>query len=188
MNLVKKTFLPLAVIILVSSIALMACGGEEEAGFNNSSADNGAEPGFGIYLVDSGELVLSEYHIKAYRRGVQFYDDVDTHVIELNEEGIEKWNSYMTYESIPKLADSLYSRDFILKIEGEEIYGGKFYSMVSSMSYGGVVILDALVELDNDHNYIRIDYGYPTPGFATGEDPRNSPEVIDYLERRSLLE
>ena len=132
---------------------------------------------------------MSERHIQAYRRGVHFYeDDTDTHVIELNEEGIEKWNSYMAYESIPKLSETLYQRDFVLKIEGEEIYRGKFYSMVSSMSYGGVVILDALVELDNDHNYIRIDYGYPTPSFATGEDPRNSSEIIDCLERLGLLE
>jgi hypothetical protein len=151
--------------------------------------DNSEEPCFAIYLVDSGELVLSDHHIETYRRGVHFYeDDTDTHVIELNKEGIEKWNSYMTYELTPELNETLYKKDFILKIEGEEIYRGKFYSMVSSMIYEGVVILDALFKLDDDHNCIRIDYGYPTSGFATGEDLRNSPEVIDCLERQGLLE
>ena len=174
----------LIVAILTTACArgLTGCDNEVE------TFDNSEEPCFAIYLVDSGELVLSDHHIKAYRRGVRFYEnDTDTHVIELNKEGIEKWNSYVTYGSTPELNETLYKRDFVLKIMGEEIYRGKFYSMLSSIDYGGVVILDALVKLDNDHNYIRIDWGYPTPGFATGEDPRNSPEVIDCLEKRSLL-
>lgn len=156
-------------------IATFACGDEEE-------------PCFGIYLVDSEELVSSEYHIKAYRRGVHFYeDDTDTNVIEMNKEGIEKWNSYIIYETNTDLEDSLYYRDFILKIEREEIYRGRFYSMVSSMIYEGVVILDALIKLDDDHNYIRIDWDYPTLGFAIGKDPRNNPEVIDCFEKSRLF-
>ena len=49
------------------------------------------------------------------------------------------------------------------------------------------VILDALIKLDDDHDYIRIDYGYPGPGFAAGEDLRNSPEVIDFFDAMGLL-
>jgi tmRNA-binding protein len=179
----KKVPVAIAVVAIVCACGMTGCDSEVE------SYDIGEEPCFGIYLVDSGELVLSEQHIKAYRRGMHFYvDDTETHVIELNEEGIEKWNSFMTYESIPKLNETLYKRDFVLKIEGEEIYRGKFHSMMSSMSYDGVVIMDALIKLDNDLNYIRIDYGYPSLGFATGEDPRNSPEVIDFLDAMGLLE
>ena len=91
------------------------------------SACNNNEPVFGIYLVDSGELILSENHIKAYYR--------DSHTIELNEAGIEKWNSYMTYEDIPKLQDTLYKVDFVVKLNSKEIYSGKFYSMASSASF-----------------------------------------------------
>lgn len=179
----KKVPVAIAFLAIVCVCGMTGCDSEVE------SYDCGDEPCFGIYLVDSGELVLSEQHIKAYRRGMHFYvDDTETHVIELNEEGISRWNSFMTYESIPKLTDSLCYRDFVLKIEGEEIYRGQFYSMASSTGYGGVVILDALFKLDNDNNCLWISYGYAWPELDPEEDPRNSPEVIDFLEQRGLLE
>ncbi len=162
-RLAKSTSPFLILTLLLAFACLSAC--------NN-------EPGFGIYLVDSGELVLSEHHIKAYYK--------DSHTIELNEEGIEKWNSYMTYGGIPKLQETLYQDDFVVKLKGKEIYRGKFYSMVSSLSYSGVVILDALMKLDESHNTIVIDWGYG-PVLHTGEDPRNNQEVFDYLENKGLL-
>ena len=142
------------------------------------SACNNNEPVFGIYLVDSGELVLSEHHIEAYYQ--------DSHIIELNKEGIEKWNSYMTYEGIPKLKDTLYTVDFVVKLKDKEIYGGKFYSGASSASYSGVVILDALMKLDESRNTISINFGYG-PVLDAGEDPRNNQEVLNYLDSQGLL-
>lgn len=136
-------------------------------------------PGFGIYLVDSGELVLSEDHIKTYYQ--------DTHTIELNEAGVEKWNSYMTYTAIPKLDACLFSEDFVLKVEGDEIYRGKFYSMASSITCPGVVIMDALLKLDAAHNTITIELGHPGPSPDDGEDPRDNPRVIRFFERKGLL-
>lgn len=137
------------------------------------------ESGFGIYMVDTGELVLSDQHIEGYYW--------ESHAIELNEEGIEKWNSYITYDGIPKIQETLHQRDFVLKVKGEEIYRGKFYSMVSSMSYEGVVILDSLIKLDEDINTIVIQHGYPSPSIDTGEDPRNNQKLYDYLESKNLL-
>ena len=163
----KKTSLLLITTCILLLCGLLACG-------------HGDEPGFGIYLVDSGELVLSENHIKVYHG--------DSHTIELNEAGIEKWNSYLTYDSIPKLKESLYSRDFVLKVEGKEMYQGKFYSMVSSASYPGVVILDALIKLEGERNTIRIEYGYAWSPSNSEDDPRNQPEIIDFLTRKGLLE
>jgi len=161
-----KISLLLLTSLLLSFVGLLGgCGGEKV--------------GFGIYLVDNGELVLSEHQIEAYYG--------DTHTIELNEEGIQKWNSYLTSETIPKLNDSLCGRDFMLEIEGKEIYRGRFYSMVLSASYTGVVIMDALIALDNDHNTITIEFGYPGRAFGEGEDPRDSPEVFDFLEKQGLL-
>ena len=162
----EKCIFPFLVItLLITFVYLSAC--------------NNAEPGLGIYLVDSGELVLSDQHIEAYYWG--------SHTIELNEKGIEKWNSYMTYGGIPKIQETLHQRDFMLKVKGEEIYRGKFYSMVSSMSYEGVVILDSIIKLDKNINTIIIQHGYPSPGVGTGEDPRNNQKVYDYLESKGLL-
>ena len=165
MNMLAKCISP---VIVLTLLLTFAC---------RSACSN--EPGFGIYLVDSGELVLSDQHIEAYYR--------DSHTIELNEAGIEKWNSYMTYGGEPKLQYTLYQEDFVVKIKGKEIYRGKFYSMFSSASYSGVAILESIIKLDENRNTIGIQHGYPTPTFASGEDPRNNQEVFDYLEGQGLL-
>jgi hypothetical protein len=144
----------------------------------SSSCNVGQKEGFGIYLVDSGELVLSERDIKAFHSA--------DNTFELNENGIKKWNSHLTSKTEPKLADSLFSRDFVLKIEGQEICRGKFWSMVSSASYSGVVILDALFELDSSHNIIWIQSDYP--GSRMGSlDTAISSELIRFFETRNLL-
>jgi hypothetical protein len=170
---IGKTYLVLVTALLLSLLGLLAC----DSGESTVSIEEDAS--FGIYLLDTGELVLSEDHVKAYHE--------DSHTIELNEEGIAKWNSYQTYTAEPKLKDTLFSRDFVLKIGEKEIYRGKFYSMVSSASYDGAAIIESLFELDDEHNTIRIDFGYPWHS-DIGEDPRNSPEVIGFFERRGLLE
>ncbi len=137
------------------------------------------KPDFGIFLADTGTLILSELHIKSYNK--------DTHTLELNSKGIQQWNSFLTYEGIPKLANTLNGKEFILKLQGKEMYRGKFYSNVSSATYSGVVILDALMRLDSKNNTIRIDFGYPSPSFGTGIDPRNNQQVMDFFTKRGIL-
>ena len=84
---VRKYALPAAILTFLLITSVLSCGIEEDI-----SVD---EPGFGIYLADTGELVLSEQHIKAYHRNVHLTvsEEEDTHAIELNQAGIEKWNS-----------------------------------------------------------------------------------------------
>lgn len=154
-------------IIILSIIAFLTAG-----------CDGGEEVGFGIFLVDSGELVLSEQHIKVYHK--------NTHEIELNEEGIEKWNSYITYETIPRLAEGLYGEEFLIMVEGTEAYRGKFSSDSVSSIIGGILIVDTLFKLDSEHNTIRIRIEYPP--FPPGEDPRNNSDVFSFLEEQGLLE
>jgi hypothetical protein len=137
------------------------------------------KPDFGIFMADTGTLVLSEQHIKTYYR--------DTHCLELNEKGIQQWNSFQTYPGIPKLADTVYGKEFIVKIHGKEMYRGKFYSNLSSATYSGVVILDSLMKLDSNNNTIRIDFGYPSTSFSSGTDPRNNPQVLDFFAKRGML-
>jgi len=158
-----------AVILLIVMLFVagsLACVGNDKAEF-------------GIYLADSGELVLSEEHIKAYYP--------DAHTIELNEEGIEKWNSYMTYPTIPRLDKCLFSRDFVLRIKGEDIYEGKFYSMVSSIGDPGIVIMDALFKLDSTYNTIWIKTCYPGSFSENQNDPLNDPRIIEFFEKQGLL-
>ena len=172
---------------MLLTASVVSCNSGEETSPSGAATSTG-EPGFGIYLVDSGELVLSEQHIEGYYQNIHLTEaEEDTHAIELNEAGIEQWNSFMNYEGIPKLPDTLYKRDFALRIEGKEIYRGKFYSMVSSSTCDGVVILDALVKLSKDNNRIYISYGYPVSLYVSGYDPRNSLEIIGFLDKQDLL-
>ncbi len=173
--------------MLLLSVNVLSCNGGEET--SPSGTESTREPGFGIYLVDSGEPVLTGQHIEAYYRNVHLTvdEEEDTHALELNEAGIEQWNSFMTYEGIPQLKDTLYKKDFVFRVEGKDMYRGKFYSMASSDSYDGVVILDALFKLNEEHNRIYISNGYVSTPSYSNEDPRNSPEIIDFLTEQGLL-
>jgi len=160
----KACVLQIAVLLVFASV-LVSCGRGEEAGF-------------GIFLADSGELVLSEQHIEVYHKS--------THEIELNEEGIEKWNSYMTYETIPKLDEGLYGQEFVVRIEGREAYRGRFSSIAVSVIQQGITIQDTLFKLDSEHNSIRIVIEWPP--YTAEEDPRNDPDIFSFLEEKGLLE
>ena len=174
-----RSFILILLLILATSACITSC-----ALYNEATE----KTGFGIYLIDTGEMVLSDEHIKAYHRNVHLtVAEEDTHAIELNEAGIKRWNSYLTYEGMPKLKETLYQRDFAVKIYDEDIYKGKFYSMFSSISFDGVVILDAVIRLNDEQNMIYISHGYPTSSFSTGQDPRNSPVILKYLDSHGLL-
>lgn len=159
----KLLFLCLLAVLV---LPLAACKTETKAGF-------------GIYLAETGELVLADSHIAAY--------DWENHTLTLNKQGIDRWNSFHIYSDIPKLHLTLYQKDFIVKVKSEEIYRGRFYSLLSSMSYDGVVILDAVLKLDGTQNTIQIDFGYPWSGFGTGEDPRGDARIFNYLDKAGLL-
>ena len=97
-----------------------------------SSATQTTSPTFGIYLVDTRDLLLSDQDIAAYVRA--------THEIKLNQSGIAKWNSHIVYNHsfdppIPLLEGGLYQRDFAVRIDDKEIYRGKFWSAVSLQSH-----------------------------------------------------
>ena len=99
---------------------------------------------FGIYLAETGDLLLSDEDMAAYVRA--------THKIELNASGIKKWNSYIAYNNsydppIPTLSGGLYQKEFAVRIDDTEYYRGKFWSIVSSASCSGVVILDVAMPL-----------------------------------------
>ncbi len=159
-------------LLVLSSILLAAMG-------IIGGCKSVANSGFRIVLDDTGEVVITDEHISSY--------DWQTHTIELTDKGKELWNSFHTFGSIPKLTESLFNREFVATLDGKELYRGKFYSGLSSMSYSGVVILDAMFTLDDKYNKITIDYGYPLEGFGAGEDPRNNPELYKFLETKGLL-
>lgn len=160
---VRNTILPVLALCLFA-FCLCSCAGQHEEGF-------------GIYLAGSGELLLSEKHMEA------FCAEEDQFV--LNGSGMERWNSFQVYETVPRLADSLYQSEFVIRIDGKEICRGRFWSSASSMSCSGIVILDALFQVDSDYNTLKIRSGY-----GTGENPLDASvksSLVSYFEGAGLL-
>ncbi len=135
-----------AAVVLAATLLPLGCVAKHESAEPAKSA-------FALVLADTGEVLLTENDVAAYHS--------DNGTLELNQSGIEKWNSHLTYQGIPKLADSLYSREFSIQVDGEEVCRGKFWSGVSSASVSGVVIFDSLFRLDNERNFVWIKSGYP---------------------------
>jgi hypothetical protein len=139
------------------------------------SACSKSDGGFGIYLADSGEMVLSVDDVKAYH-------SLD-YSFELNADGMARWNSFQTYTAEPNLSQGLYQRDFVIKTDGNDLCRGKFYSGVSSMSYDGIVIMDSIVNLDSNRDSIRLDFGYPAPAFASPAVESDKTRITNALAR-----
>jgi hypothetical protein len=133
---------------------------------------------FGIYRLDTGELVLSDEDMAAYVGG--------THEIELNASGAAKWNSY-TADGRWYEPDGLYQKDFAVTIGNSELYRGKFWSIFSSQSYYGVVILDMAVPRPGALGTVRIQYGYPEIVGDSEDDPRNHPQILEFFAGKGLL-
>lgn len=92
-----------------------------------------------------------------------------SHEIKLTEEGAEKIEQL-------SLKVPLNGTKFMIKVNGEEIYGGWFWSPISSIPCSGVVIM-TLVRNET----IKIETGYPSSHFH-GEDPRNNLTVFNHFQ------
>lgn len=114
---------------------------------------------FGIYLLENDELVISDRDIISYNKS--------SHEIKLTDEGVRKIKT-----------QDLYHKPFIIKLNGEEIYNGSFWSGVSSLSYPGIVIMDVSLIQDG----IIIEAGYPSLKFFEGVDSRNNSEIFNYFQ------
>lgn len=122
------------------------------------------EPGseFGIYLADTGELVISERDILSF--------DSEQMAFELNDSGIKRWNAFAPKGDAPKIADSLHTREFVIKMKGEELVSGKFWSLASSKMYSELVIVDSLFQKNQEFNKLFVIYGYPANPPGTERD------------------
>lgn len=103
--------------------------------------------------------------------------DAGTHTMSISEEAMarvrELFEPPVPTGGVP----------FVMTANGERIYAGAFWTMLSSLSYDGVVILDPLPLSSVMPGDLRITLGYPAPELFTGEDPRSDPRILEALER-----
>ena len=135
--------------------------------------------GFGIY--QGQDLIISEDNIISY--------NVTNNEIKLNEDGLRVLRSKIVYDEedgklVPSLG-GLYLKTFSLRIDGQEIYSGTFWSNLSSGTNSGVVLLDVLGI--NSEDRVRLEAGYPNSSYFKGADPRNNPKIIEYLKSKNKI-
>ena len=161
---------------LLIALVVVALGGASHTAFS----DDQQTARFGLFLAGSDSLIFSGEHIASY--------DWSRHEIELNASGAKRWESMVVYNDAvtPRapVLDGLYGKEFVVKVLGEEIYRGRFWSYASSTSYDGIVLLDVLCVQDCR---LQLQVGYPSPPAGNDLDPRDDAKLLSYLKSEGLL-
>ena len=110
----------------------------------------------------AGQPVISLNDIVAY--------DAGTHEITLTAQAFDR---------ISNLDVPVRGRSFVVCVDRNPVYWGAFWTPVSSISFDGITIWKPLGTRDG--NIIKLETGYPSPAFHSGEDPRDNPEVMESL-------
>jgi hypothetical protein len=134
---------------------------------------------FTISLAQTGDIILTDQDIAAYV--------AEGHRLVLTEEGREKWESHVERDStqdppIPKLG-GLNGKEFILTVDGVEMYRGHFWSFAMSRMTPGVKIYDTL---DAPQGELLI--GYDALENEESQDPRDRAEIIKIFEKLGKLQ
>ena len=102
----------------------------------------------------------------------------DSHAINLTAE------AYKRVQAIFSVGMPMSGLPFVIIAHNERIYAGAFWSLASSLSFDGIVILQPF---DPTNQPLQISLGYPTEEAFTGEDPRDDPQLKNALEEAGLL-
>ena len=139
--------------------------------------------GFAIYLL-TRDIPISEMpvisHLKLADKPIISLRDIvsyskQTHEIELTEEA---------YQRLLELEVPTNGKVFVVCVDRQPVYWGAFWAVYSSMSFDGVTILTPLFP---DRHTIRLELGYPSESFYSGEDPRPNPDIMQSLQQAGKL-
>jgi len=117
--------------------------------------------GFGIFLKENDQLVISQNHIIVYNSS--------SYEIILTDEGTKRIENQSL--SVPTDGTPI-----VLRINNNDIYHGWFWSPTSSLSSSEVIIQTLVID-----KTIQIALGYPQSHFQ-GEDPRNNSTLLNYFK------
>jgi hypothetical protein len=140
--------------------------------------------GFAIYLTRDDippEKMEMLSHVDIADQPIISIQDIvtynaQTHEIKLTDEAFER---------ISQLEVPVRGKSFLVCVDKAPVYRGAFWTPVSSMSFDGVTIWKPLGS--QELKVITLELGYPSSSFYEGEDPRNSPAVLNSLEQAEKL-
>jgi hypothetical protein len=152
------------------------------------NGDTTTGPGEGLCIYATKVGITSDLTYQAF--------NADT--FPLIGEPIIAYDDIVTYDTINHIMELAYPRDslkieningtsvlygipFIITLDSANMYGGWFWTSMSSIPCHWVVIepddlFDSLFA-----NEIRIKFGYPNQDHARGEDPRNNSQIFERL-------
>lgn len=102
--------------------------------------------------------------------------DARTHEIALSDAAMQR---------LVALKVPMNGLGFVVTVDGWPVYGGAFWSYLSSLMYEGVTIM--VPPLDADNFPVRIGGTYPDANQAPPNDPRADPRVLDALRQTGVL-
>lgn len=124
------------------------------------------------------------------------YQNFDIESAPIMDHPIISYDDIISYDTTSHILNLTYSRDslkrkigqigvygepFLVTLDLTKIYGGWFWTPISSITCHWVAIepddlFDSLAT-----NEIRIKLGYPTEDHFMGDDPRNNPQIMNRL-------
>ena len=134
------------------------------------TTDVNAHPEYLYHEFDVSDLQIKGDPLISYSDILAY--DLDSHVLTLT----------MPRDSLA-VEKKVQGVPFIVTLDGRKMYGGWFWTVLSSAVCNGVVIV---LDDPGDHlqaNQIRIRLGYPSEKFFKGKDPRNNQQIINRLYR-----
>ena len=140
----------------------------------------------------------SKLEISLVQNGQVYFTDSDfvfyspsTYELGLSKKGIDRWNSYIPHDKVsngkymyPKLGKHI-GKQFVLKIDGNEIYRGIFYSKLSSTITSSITIEDIIMQKDSLNNLIQIGLNINTSHPIS--DLRNDKRVVEFFKIKGKL-
>jgi len=108
-----------------------------------------------------------------------------TDIITYNAQTHELKLTADAFKRISKLDVPVIGKSFVVCVDKAPIYWGAFWTPISSMSFDGITILKPLSS--EDLEVIKIELGYPSLSFYSGEDPRNNAKAMESLDQADKL-
>jgi hypothetical protein len=165
----KALVAALILLMLVIPLAISGCSSPE---------------GFAIYLTRD-DIPVSKMpmlsHVEIADEPVISVKDIIAYTRKTHEIII----TAKAYERVMGLQVPTSGKSFVACVDKGPIYWGAFWTLISSQSFDGVTIwVPAFTEQENT---IKLELGYPSPGFFTGDDPRSYPDIMRSLEKAGKL-
>jgi hypothetical protein len=156
-------------LFLTVGIALGGCGARQSGGFALFLlADD--RPATALAGVSLANLPLRDDPLLT-GADLVWYDRTN-HEMELTPEALARVQQVFP---TPVRVDGI---PFVVCAGREPVYGGAFWTPLSSLSYDGVVIMQPFA---TDQATIQISLGYPGSFGFTGQDPRSDPRLMKAL-------